>query len=102
MIIFTSGILTAHAADVPLKWDPSPGATGYKVFMSTDQGETWLTPMDIGNVTAFTYTNVLEDRLILFKASAYNEGGEAVRTWSGAWYDHRKKPLTPPAGQGIN
>lgn len=102
MIIFTSGMLTAHAADVPLKWDPAQGATGYKIYLSQDQGVTWSTPLDVGNVTAFTYTGAPEDKLLLFRSSAYNEGGEAVRTWSGAWYDHRKKPLTPPTGQGIN
>lgn len=93
--------LTAFAAEVDLQWDPSTGATGYKLQKSTDLGVTWTTPIDVGNVTVYKYTNVEENTLVLFRASAYNAAGESIRTWSGAWYDHRKKPVSPPAGIGI-
>lgn len=89
------------SADVTLKWDISERATGYKIYKSLDLGITWLTPIDVGNVLTYTYTNIEENTLILFKASAYNIVGESVRTWSGAWFDNRKKPILSPSSQGI-
>lgn len=89
------------AADVALKWDPSTGATGYKIQKSVDLGVTWTTAIDVGNVTTYVYTNVEENILVIFRASAYNAAGESVRTWSGAWFDSRKKPVAAPSGQGV-
>ncbi len=89
------------AADVDLKWDLSPGATGYKIQRSVDLGVTWLTAVDVGNVLTYRYLNVEENVLVLFRATAYNANGESIRTWSGAWFDQRKKPVSSPSGQGI-
>jgi len=100
-LIFLLFNLPAFGADVVLKWDASTGATGYKIHKSIDQGVTWSTAIDVGNVTTYTYTSVEENTLVLFRASAYNAVGESVRTWSGAWYDHRNKPLPAPSGTGI-
>jgi hypothetical protein len=91
----------ANAVDVTLHWDPSTGATGYKIQKSIDQGVTWLPAIDVANVQTFTYLNVEENILVFFRVSAYNLAGESIRTWSGAWYDHRKKPVSPPPGAGI-
>jgi hypothetical protein len=91
----------SFAVDVDLKWDPSSGATGYKIQKSIDLGVTWAAAVDVGNVMSFTYANVEENVLVLFRASAYNAAGESIRTWSGAWFDSRKKPTAPPGGQGI-
>jgi len=90
-----------YAADVLLKWDPSEGATGYKIQKSIDLAVTWTTPIDVGNVTTYTYTSIEETTMVLFRASAYNAVGESIRTWSGAWYDHRLKPINSPSGTGI-
>ena len=97
-------ILTApvFAADINLKWDPSEGATGYKIYKSLDIGVTWSPGTDVGNVTTFRVLNVEENIIILFRVSAYNQTGEAIRTEYGAWYDHRKKPPLNPSGLGIN
>lgn len=97
-------ILTApvFAADINLQWDPSEGATGYKIYKSLDLGVTWLTGTDVGNMTTFKILNVEENTLVLFRVSAYNQTGEAIRTEYGAWYDHRKKPPLNPTGLGIN
>jgi hypothetical protein len=101
LVLFFAFVNFASAADVPLKWDASNGATGYKIQKSLDLGVTWLTGVDVGNVTTYTYTGVEENILVLFRASAYNANGESIRTWSGAWYDHRKKPILPASGMGI-
>jgi len=100
-LIFVFMVSVALAADVTLKWDPSSGATGYKIQKSVDLGVTWSTAIDVGNVTTYIYTNVEENVLVFFRASAYNAAGESVRTWSGAWFDQRKKPTSSPSGQGI-
>lgn len=71
----------AWGADVSLKWDPVFGATGYKVFSSGDGGTTWATGLDVGNVTTRLITSVAEDRMVLFKVSAYNAVGEVVSHW---------------------
>lgn len=91
----------SEAADVSLKWDVSTGATGYKVYKSEDLGVTWGTPVDVGNVTTYIWTGIIEDKMILFRVSAYNANGESIRTWSGAWYDHRLRPINSPSGTGI-
>ncbi len=91
----------ALAADVDLKWEASTGAMGYKIYKSEDSGITWETPLDVGNVTTYKYLNVIETKMVIFKVSAYNEFGESVRHWSGAWYDHRLKPLIPAGGMAI-
>ena len=111
IILFTFMFFSvpAFAADVQMKWDAVSGATGYKIYMSTDMGDTWDNGVDVGmaqqNPTVpseriYTYQNVPEDRMVLFKGSAYNANAETIRDWSGAWYDHRKKPLETP-GLGI-
>ena len=101
-IIF-SLLLTSvvYAGDTILKWDVATGVTGYKVYMSTDTGATWLAPKDVGLVTTYTYVGVLEDRLVLFKISAYNATGEVITHWAGAWYDGRKKPPQYAVNLGV-
>ncbi len=98
-VLFGYGI--ARAGDVGLKWDAAIGVTGYKVYMSTDVGVTWLAPKDVGNVITYTYVGIVEDRLIMFKISAYNATGESITHWAGAWYDGRKKPPQFAVNLGI-
>jgi hypothetical protein len=81
-----------EASDIPLRWDVATGVTGYKVYMSIDGGVTWANPIDVGNVTTYTYLSVIDTALVMFKISSYNANGEAVINWAGAWYDGRKKP----------
>jgi len=46
---------TCYTADVKLAWeDPSQNATGYRVYMSTDRGQTWDAGVDVGNTTTNT------------------------------------------------
>lgn len=92
----------ARAADVPLAWDASSGATGYQVQMSIDQGKTWSEPQDAGDKIGFTWNNAPDHGLLLFRVLAYNAAGvQAVRLESGAWYDGDFKPPQTPGGLGI-
>lgn len=105
IILLTIGIVlmasVSFAVDIPLKWDASIGATGYKIYKSEDMGVTWGTPVDVGNVTTYTYLAVIETKMVLFRVSAYSANGESIRYWSGAWYDQRLKPIASPTGLGI-
>ena len=91
----------AHSADVNLSWDASAGATGYKVYMSTDQGLTWGGVQDVGNVIVYTYLAIPNTGLILFRVSAYNAQDENIRTDAGAWYNGDWVPPVVPSGIGI-
>jgi hypothetical protein len=91
----------ALAADVSMAWDAVNGATGYKIYMSTDLRATWDTGLDVGNVTSFVYPNVDETLPADFKISAYNANGESISDWRGAWYDHTKLPVDYPSGLGV-
>ena len=102
ILLILFGFSFGYAADVSLKWDASVGATGYKIYKSEDLGVTWSALVDVGNVTTYTYLNIIETKMVLFKVSAYNSLGESVRHWSGAWYDHTKRPILTPGGTGIN
>jgi len=91
----------AYSADLNLSWDPSTGATGYKVYMSTDQGTTWDAGIDVGLVTAYTYLAVPDSGLVLFRVESYNANGNALRSDAGAWYNGDWVPPTAPSGSGI-
>jgi len=92
---------SVFSADIDLTWDASVGATGYKVYKSEDMGVTWGTPVDVGNVLLYKYLGVIETKMILFKVSAYSANGESIRNWSGAWYDHRLKPIVSASNLGV-
>lgn len=74
------------SADLKLSWDPSDGATGYRVQISTDLGKTWSEPNDAGDSVTLTWMGAPDTGLILFRVSAYNSQGEAVNYNKGAWY----------------
>ena len=99
-LVFIS--IPAFAADVKLAWDPVTGAASYKIYMSTDQGVTWTSGINVGNVTTYTYTGVSDTVQVLFKASAIGpNGAESVGHWYGVFWDSRKKPLDVPYGLGV-
>lgn len=100
-IAFLMMTTSVFAADVKIDWEPVTGATGYRVSMSIDNGQTWQAPMDAGTTRPYTYTNVPEDKLVLFKIAAYSYADDSWNHYAGAWYDHRKK-LGMPSKIGIN
>lgn len=101
MVLSALNSINAHAADVVLSFDPVDGATGYRIEMSQDLGITWGMSQDTVGMTTHTFTGAPEDSLLLFRVAAYNDVQESVRTYSGAWYDHRLVPMDSPSGAGI-
>jgi hypothetical protein len=94
-------LAVAGAADTNLSWEPSPGATGYKLAMSADLGATWSAPLDCKMANPCLFTGVPEDKLILFKVSAYNTSMTVWKEWAFAAVDYRKKPLQETSGPGV-
>lgn len=92
--------VTSFGADVKLGLDPVEGATGYRIEMSVDMGETWPVSQDLGDQTEYVYPDVPEDTMVFFRAVAYNEHHVAIRQEAGVWYDHRRRPITKPSGLG--
>lgn len=101
------------AADVPLRWSPVAGASGYAIERSVDVGVTWegrqaapttvTDDADGGQSVHYVYQDCPEDSFVAFRVMSLSaSGGEYIREWSGAWYDHRLKPLSSPGGAGIH
>lgn len=91
----------AFAVDATLAWEPSEGSTGYRVYKSLDNGITWDTGIDVGNVTTYLYTGIEETGLVLFRVSAYNSAGDTINYWSGAWFNYLWLPPLSAQGLGI-
>lgn len=89
------------AADVKLKWDPVINATGYKIYSSQDMGKTWDTGIDTNGATEYIMMGVSDTGKVLFRVSAYNEHGEAVRYTAGVWFCGSCAPPLAPSGVGI-
>lgn len=95
-------VTSVMAVDIDLKWDAVAGATGYRVWRSLDGGVNYAV-VTTDPVTG-TSTKLLaqpEDKLILYRVSAYDSNSEVVRYWSGAWYDHRFRPISAPGGNSV-
>jgi len=89
------------AADINLAWNASEKATGYKIYQSVDNGATWESGLDVGNVLTYIVPFVPDSGLVLFRVSAYNTKGETITYWSGAWYNGDWRPPSPAGGLGI-
>lgn len=70
------GMLPAEAGSVRLTWQPSSGATGYKLHYGSSAGSL-STVLDVGNVTQFILQNLPDCALSHFAVSAYNSAGES-------------------------
>lgn len=101
IIAFLLLTTSVFAADVKIDWEPVAGATGYRISMSFDNGLTWQPPVDAGLTRPYTYKDVPEDKMVMFKIAAYADNIDSWNHYAGAWYDHRKK-LGIPSKIGIN
>ena len=92
---------TIFAADVILQWDPVADATGYKLYQSVDLGVIWDVGVDVANVTTFVAQGVPDTGIVMFRVSAYNANGEAVRYSAGVFYCGDCNPPVSPSGLGM-
>jgi len=94
--------IQALCADVPLQWNVAPGATSYKIQMSTDSGITWPTERVVSSGTAFTWLGAPETGLVLFRAVAVNAQRTTIRTDAGVWYNKLWQLPTAVGSLGAN
>ncbi|WP_420852207.1 fibronectin type III domain-containing protein [Paenibacillus hamazuiensis] len=94
--------LTAEAGvgEVALSWLPNVETDlhGYKMYQSIDNGTTWDTRTDIGNVTAYTVTGLTYGQPYLFAITALDtSGNESLRSASVSATPLAPPDTTPPA-----
>jgi hypothetical protein len=102
-VLLLSITSTVFAVDIKLDWNNTTGAVGYYISMSTDNGVTWLTPIDVKLVKPYTYLNVPEDKFCIFKIGSYKNATTPIVVWnnfSGVWYDYRLRDIIT-TGLGI-
>jgi hypothetical protein len=99
-VVFLSFSL-GMAADVALRWDAATGATSYAIRQSVDNGVTWSSPVDVGNVTERVVTGVPETGVVLMIVSGKKGPVETIPFWRGVFYDHTKRPPDYTTGVGI-
>src|SRR3989441_24250 len=63
----------ANAAQVALAWDANtdPDLAGYKLYYGLSSGS-YQSSVDVGNVTSYTLSGLLDGRIYYFAATAYN------------------------------
>ena len=63
----------SSAAQVTLAWDAStgPDLAGYKLYYGTSSGS-YPFSVDVGNVTSYTLSGLLEGQIYYLAATAYN------------------------------
>ena len=64
--------------DAHLRWSPSPGATGYRVFWREAWGPDWQHEQRLGNVTVWVLPGMLIDDLVFGVAALDEAGHESV------------------------
>jgi hypothetical protein len=65
-------------ADASLRWQPVPGATGYRVYWREAWGNDWQHQRDVGNVTQVTLPRMPIDDLVFGVSAVGTAGIESV------------------------
>ncbi len=115
LLVFLVFSSVAKASDQVVEWQQSPGATGYKIEISVDEGVTWT---EITNLTyetysqttdagvikymAFTTITVPDNVLVLARVGAFNAVGTGWRLEAGLFYNSAWKPPEASKGFGVN
>ena len=77
----TAATTAASAGSVSLQWDPSPGASGYRVFYGTST-RNYTGQTDTGNVTQATISNLADCTTWYFAVKALDAFGTPSGSFS--------------------
>jgi hypothetical protein len=89
--------LTAGAdSSITIEWEPSEGATSYRIYRGTAAGAEGATPIATVTGTSYKDSNLSSTPIYFYQVSAVNSAGESARTEE----DASKTP--PPIGTGGN
>ncbi|MDF2718480.1 MAG: Fibronectin type domain protein, partial [Paenibacillus sp.] len=101
--------LTAEAGDkqATLRWaaaSAEDGVSGYNIYVSLDDGNTWLAPVQAGNVTEYVMDGLTNDTAYLFSITAFDASGNesAKSATATATPKASDTDRTPPAVPVIN
>jgi hypothetical protein len=93
----------AHAAQITLAWDNSDGATGYRIYYGT-VNRNYTSVVDVGNVTTYTFANLLNGVTYYFAATAYDASGNESDYSEEITYNNATTPtsytISASAGTG--
>lgn len=93
-------LLAVHitdAADKMVAWDPVPSASGYRISISTDNGNTWTQVADVPATETQATVTIPDSGITLIRASSYNNIGEAIGTTNGVWFNPDWQISSAPA-----
>lgn len=101
LVAILSLLTTAHAAQVTVAWDANsdPGVIGYRVHYGTVSGS-YTSHVDVGNVTNFVISGLLEGVTYYFAATAYDGDGNESDYSSAVDYTVPQAPAPSPAPSG--
>lgn len=114
LLILTALLLTCPglllAQNVELAWDPSDSddVAGYKIYYKADSTELPLdgiealegpSPIDVGDVTSFTLTELPEGPVYYFRATAYDSAGNESTLSNLAASAWIPVPISPEMGE---
>jgi len=93
----TAAASSTFAGNVNLIWNPSSGATGYRVYSGSSSNDYTAPPTDVGNTIQATINSMADCTVTFFAVKAYNSAGDSgysneILTWP------RPEPgaITPP------
>jgi len=90
---------------IDLRWGPSPGATGYKVYRSDSYASSpYVLLADVGNT--FSYQDVIgptaaTNRDYYYRVTAYNSAGESVLNQATPAEGIASTPICPPPASPV-
>ena len=89
--------LTAGAdSSITVTWEPSEGATSYRIYRATASGAQGTTPIATTTGTSYKDNNLSSTPIYFYQVSAVNADGESARA-----AEHASK-TPPPIGTGGN
>lgn len=99
LLFFCAAAPVARAGDLRFTWDPSTGATGYRLHYGTSSGQ-YTTTVDVGNVTQSTLNNLTNCANQFYAVTAYNSAGSsAYSTEVASWPRPILTSASPSTGQ---
>lgn len=105
LFIGSATIVTVHAAEVTLTWDANSESNlaGYRVYYGTSS-KAYTHTTDVGNITAYTLTNLSDGQTYYFAATAYDVYGNESGFSEEVAYtiDTQNKPPVADAGPDQN
>ncbi len=106
LAIFLAGCCSTFAGVIGLTWDPSTGASGYRVYYGPEAGEYLPTPLYEGPATSVTidHNALIDCTTWHFAVTAYNLAGESgfsedVASWPRPTINNASPPAALQGSQ---